>query len=130
MLPLIRWSRVRVVAFEDAAWHEDGFAESGRYRVYAMRQIHGLNVLPDAAGRRRLVYLACVHRDGAFRLLGTGASLRSAQALCARYEQKFQARTKALEPTITPSGVLLHADGERSPVVPGASSRSDSRCLA
>jgi hypothetical protein len=119
MLPLIRWSHVRVVAFEDAAWHEDGFTASGRYRVYAMRQIHGLNVLPDAAGRRRLVYLACVHRDGAFRLLGSGATLRSAQAVCARYEQRFQARTKALEQNITPSGVLLHADGEKSPVVPG-----------
>ena len=86
MLPLIRWSRVRVVAFEDAAWHEDGFGGIGRYRVYAMRQIHGLKVLPDAAGRRRLVYLACVHLDEAFRLLGTGATLHGAQTLCARYE--------------------------------------------
>lgn len=78
MFSAIRWSKVRVVAFEDAAWDEDGFGGIGRYRVYAMRQIHGLKLLPDAAGRRRLVYLACVHVDGAFRLLGTGATLRSA----------------------------------------------------
>jgi len=58
MSPLIGWSRVRVVAFEDAAWHEDGFTVSGRYRVYAMLQIHGLKVLSYAACRRRLVYLA------------------------------------------------------------------------
>lgn len=130
MLSIIRWSKVRVVGFEDAAWHEDGFGGIGRYRVYAMRQIHGLKVLPDAAGRRRLVYLACVHRDKAFRLLGTGTTLRSAQALCARYEQKLQVRDVVLDPKVSPSGALPYAHGESRPVVPGTGSRSHSQGLA
>ena len=96
----IRWDRCRIVAFEDAAWHENGICDGRHYRVYTMRQIHGLKMLPDAAGRRRHVFLACVHQDGEFRLLGAAPTLRSAKRQCEEHARKLVGRESTDRPTV------------------------------
>lgn len=85
----MRWG-TRTVAFTDVDWHQDGFERSIlRSRIYAVRRVLDLELMPRDNGQRRCIYLACigstVRGKFQFGLLSTHKAAGAARRACERY---------------------------------------------